>query len=233
MLKKGDAERKTFKNLCQQEFACEQDALKALSQWRKKQSYLDVDGAVNTVQVYSGKGRPAAGQKPERTYFQISGALFSPLSNRNAALKQIGLFIIATNDLSSELTMEKALTLYKSQQAVEKGFRFLKSPDFLTSSIYLKKPERIEALLMVMTTCLMVYAALEHQIRKQLQAKDMYFPSQKKKPSQKPTARWVFQCFEAVTLLYLEDQPPIVVNKKDRQQVIIDCLGSIYREIYS
>ena len=77
--------------------------------------------------------------------------------------------------------MEKALTLYKSQQAVEKGFRFLKSPDFLTSSIYLKKPERIEALLMVMTTCLMVYAALEHQIRKQLQAKDMYFPSQKKK----------------------------------------------------
>lgn len=233
MLKKGDAERKTFKKLCQQEFACEQDALKALSQWRKKQSYLDVDGAVNAVPVYSEKGRPAAGQKPERTYFQISGALFSPLSNRDAALKQIGLFIIATNDLSSELTMEKALTLYKSQQAVEKGFRFLKSPDFLTSSMYLKKPERIEALLMVMTTCLMVYAALEHQIRKQLQAKDMYFPSQKKKPSQKPTARWVFQCFEAVTLLYLEDQPPIVVNKKDRQQVIIDCLGSVYREIYS
>ncbi|WP_223946184.1 hypothetical protein, partial [Aeromonas caviae] len=36
----------------------------------------------------------------------------------------------------------------KAQQNVERGFRFLKSPEFLTSSLYLKKPERIEALLM-------------------------------------------------------------------------------------
>ena len=44
----------------------------------------------------------------------------------------------------------------------EKGFRSLKSPDFLASTFYLIKPERIEALLMVMKTCLMVFAALEH-----------------------------------------------------------------------
>ena len=86
---------------------------------------------------------------------------------------------------------------------------------------------------MVMTTCLMIYAGLEHQIRKQLKAKGMYFPNQKKKPAQNPTARWVFQCFEAVTLLYLDGQPTMVVNWKERQQVIIDCLGGIYRKIYS
>jgi len=33
---------------------------------------------------------------------------------------------------------------------------------------YLKKPERIMALLMVMTVCLLVYAALEYRIRKAL-----------------------------------------------------------------
>ena len=233
MLKKADDERKTFKKLCQQEFACEADASNALSQWCKKQRYLDVDGVVNTVPVYAGKGRPTNNQKPERLYYKISGALFSPLSNRNTALTQLGLFIIATNDLTPDLTMKKALELYKSQQAVEKGFRFLKSPDFLTSSIYLKKPERIEALLMVMTTCLMVYAALEHQIRKQLQKKGMYFPNQKKKPSQNPTARWVFQCFEGLTLLYLDGQPPMVVNWKERQRIIVNCLGSSYQQIYS
>jgi transposase len=47
--------------------------------------------------------------------------------------------------------MQFILDEYKSQQAVERGFRFLKSPDFLTSSLFLKKPERIEALLMVVT----------------------------------------------------------------------------------
>jgi transposase len=51
------------------------------------------------------------------------------------------MFMLATNDLSDTLTMEKMLSLYKSQQSVEKGFRFLKSPDFLTSSLYLKKPD--------------------------------------------------------------------------------------------
>lgn len=128
--------------------------------------------------------------------------------------------------------MEKILSTYKSQQSVEKGFRFLKSSDFLTSAIYLNKPERIEALQMVMNTCLMVYASLEHQVRKQLNAKNLYFPDMKKKPYQNPTARWVFQSFQGVTLLYIEGKE-LVVNLKERQQIIINYLGSEYQQIYS
>lgn len=109
----------------------------------------------------------------------------------------------------------------------------MKSPDFLTSAIYLKKPERIEALLMVMTCCLMVYAGLEHQIRKTLVEKDCYFPSMKYKPEQRPTARWVFQCFEGIAVMYLPDKPPIVANLEMRNQTIIDCLGDKYQKIYS
>jgi len=60
----------------------------------------------------------------------------------------------------------RVLKTYKSQQSVERGFRFLKSPDFLVSSFFLKKPERIEALLMVMTLCLLIYSALELTLRK-------------------------------------------------------------------
>lgn len=77
---------------------------------------------------------------------------------------------------SEQKTLDKKmLSFYKSQQSVELGFRFLKSPDFLTSSLYLKKPERIEALLMVMTCCLMIYAALEYKIRQELQDKTLTF----------------------------------------------------------
>jgi transposase len=111
---------------------------------------------------------PIKGQAPVRIEFQITGSLFISLEKRADAIKQLGFFIIATNDLSEDMTMGKMLSTYKEQQSVEKGFRFLKSPDFLTNSIFLKKPERIEALLMVITTCLMVYASLEHLIRKKL-----------------------------------------------------------------
>jgi len=233
MLKKSEQERKTFKKLSQQQFACQVDAKRALSQWQQKQTCLDVVGSIIDVPIYLKKGRPAQGQQPDKVVYQITGELFSSLKNREDALTQLGVFIIATNDMSGELNMEQMLTKYKSQQSVEKGFRFLKSPDFLTSAIYLKTPERIEALLMVMTTCLMVYAALEHQIRQQLKEQNRYFPDMKKKPSQSPTARWVFQCFEGVTVLYLDGSPPMVVNLKERQQIIIDMLGDKYQKIYS
>ncbi len=125
------------------------------------------------------------------------------------------------------------LSLYKSQQSVEKGFRFLKSPDFLTSSLYLKKPERIEALLMVMTCCLMVYAALEHKIRRELKAQSMHFPHLKYKPCQNPTARWVFFCFQGMEVLIVNDKQQLVLNIEDRHKITINSMGSIYHQIYS
>jgi transposase len=233
MLKAGEQARKSFKQLCQQRFACAQDAQTAIVKWRGKQAVCDVDAQVIDVAVYSGAGRPKLGALPTRIEYQITGALCTPLASRRAALQQLGLFIIATNDVGDDLDMASLLSRYKAQQNVEKDFRFLKSPDFLTSAIYLKKPERIEALLMVMTCCLMVYAGLEHQIRKTLVEKDCYFPSMKYKPVQRPTARWVFQCFEGITIIYLPDKIPIVANLETRNQTIIDCLGEKYQKIYS
>ncbi|MFT4807471.1 MAG: transposase [Paraglaciecola sp.] len=57
------------------------------------------------------------------------------------------------------------LSTYKEQQGVERGFRFIKDPLFHLSGVFLKKPERIDALMMVMTLCLMVYNAGQYQVR--------------------------------------------------------------------
>ncbi|NET27639.1 IS1634 family transposase [Okeania sp. SIO1I7] len=55
--------------------------------------------------------------------------------------KRAGRFILATNILDRmELTKEEMLSKYKGQQSVERGFRFLKDPLFLTDSIFLKSP---------------------------------------------------------------------------------------------
>lgn len=42
MLKKEKAERKSFKNLSQQRFSCQNYVQKSLELWRKKQAYSDV-----------------------------------------------------------------------------------------------------------------------------------------------------------------------------------------------
>ncbi|MFT6271137.1 MAG: transposase [Alphaproteobacteria bacterium] len=147
MLKAGEKARKSFKTLCQQRFAFAKDAQSVIVKWQGKQTVCDVAAQVIAVAAYASAGRPKLGEFPIRTEYQITGALCTPLASRLTALQQLGLFIIATNDLGKDLYMASLLSSYKAQQNVEKGFRFLKSPDFLTSAIYLKKPERIEALL--------------------------------------------------------------------------------------
>jgi len=94
---------------------------------------------------------------------------------------------------NSSLKSQDILNEYKNQQKVERGFRFLKDPKFHADSIFLKKPERIASLLMIMTLSLLVYSALEYKVRKNMKAKSLTFPNQKGKPISNPTMRWVFQ----------------------------------------
>ena len=235
MEKESSAAFKSFKKLSRQRFSCSLDADKALKAWLKahKEIIAMSDSDILKHSVFKQSGRPKLNQQPDSYEYQITGQLYSVLSKRQQRLQEKGMFMLATNDLSDRLTMETMLSLYKSQQSVEKGFRFLKSPDFLTSSLYLKKPERIEALLMVMTCCLMVYAALEHKIRRELKAQSMYFPNLKYKPCQNPTARWVFFCFQGVDVLTVSDEQQLVLNIEDRHKIIIKSMGSIYQQIYS
>ncbi|HBE58755.1 MAG TPA: IS1634 family transposase, partial [Cyanobacteria bacterium UBA11366] len=64
-------------------------------------------------------------------------------------------FILATNILDNNLlTDREVLSEYKAQQSNERGFRFIKDPLFFTSSVFVKKPERVEAISMIMGLCL-------------------------------------------------------------------------------
>jgi transposase len=122
---------------------------------------------------------------------------------------------------------------YQGQKHAERGFRFLKDPRFLASTLSLKKPERIMALLMVMTVCLLVYAALEDRIRQALKAHEATFPNHKGQPIQNPTARWVFQYFGGIHLLLMPGQWPLVLNLTETHEHLLRLLGQPYKAFYS
>jgi transposase len=94
--------------------------------------------------------------------YHIDGALASSWTAHHKLVVQQTCFLLATNALDHQApSPEEVLEAYKGQQHAERGFRFLKDPQFLASSLSLKKPERLMALLMLLTVCLLVYAALE------------------------------------------------------------------------
>ena len=224
---------KSFNRLCRKAFSCAADAKKALQEWIEAQEFVTLfNEAITEEKKRTKRGRP--GLDAEFTsQFYITGLLATSLNLKAQAQDTKGLFIIATNDCSENLSMQFLLDEYKSQQAVERGFRFLKSPDFLTSSFFLKKPERIEALLMIMTSCLMIYASVEYQIRKVLPENNASFPDMKKKPTQKPTAKWVFFCFQGISVITIDAKQQVVTNMMQRQHILLDCLGKAYWGFYS
>lgn len=177
------------------------------------------------------RGRPKKGEKPDQISYQIIVKLEESKGKREQVAKNAGFFVLATNEMQA-LSPEEILQEYKGQQHVERGFRFCKSPYRLLSAFFLKKPERIEALLMIMSLSLLVYSALEYRIRHELVAQKQIFLNQKKKPTQKPTCLGVFFCFCGLELMILDNQPFKISNLKERNRIIINILGKSYQNIY-
>ncbi len=234
MQKKSLKEFEKLEKLGKKAFRCEADAMEAFRQWQKQSELCQAEPMVISKPCYKGKGRPANGAEPDHLEYYVTGCCSVAVQTRRDAEASLGCFVLATNDTNTDrLGTAELLRTYKSQQQVERGFRFLKSPDFLVSSLYLKKPERIEALLMVMTLCLMVYAAIQHRIRYELKRQSRTFPDMKKKPVQNPTGRWVFYCFEGIHVWTINGTEKHVVGISESQSIIIFILGPTYQSIYS
>jgi len=158
-----DQEVNAFPTFCRTTFACEADARQALLAFAQDlQVPFLATSTVRTAPRYDKRGRPGKGVPPDQVVYQIDGALASSLTPRQALIDQHRCFLPATHELdATQLTPQALLEGDTGQMHAERGFRFLKDPSFLASSLYLKKPARIMALLMVMTVCVLVYAALE------------------------------------------------------------------------
>jgi transposase len=106
---------------------------------------------------------------------------------------------------------------------------------FLASSVFVKKPERIIALSLIMVLCLLVYRLAEYRLRTRLTETAQAIPDQVHKPTTRPTMRWVFQCFEGIELLQAQSSSTsttIVLRLESVHRLILALLGPLYEKIY-
>lgn len=212
-----------LKKLSQERFACEADAIKALSKLSTQFKYH---------QINESKVTPAKSNKKDslnEISYQISATVCQDESKINTELLSAGRFIIATNVLDSqELSDDSMLREYKAQQSCERGFGFLKDPLFFADSIFLKSPERIESMGMIMGLCLLVYTLAQRQIRNALKESKSTIKNQLGKATNSPTLRWIFQCFQCIHLITLNQEEHISNWNKDRDFILHllpdDCL---------
>ena len=99
---------------------------------------------------------------------------------------------------ASQLNPDEMIVKYKEPQAAERGFGFLKDPLFFTDSVFLKSPERIEALTLVMGWCLLVYTLGQRLLRQNLQLTNKTIKNQLGKGTNRHTLRWIFPSFQSI-----------------------------------
>jgi transposase len=212
-----------LKKLSPEEFACEADAMKALSKLSKQFKYHQIKEILVTQVKSKTK------DSPQEISYQISATVSQDESKINTEMLSAGRFIIATNVLDSkELSNDSMLSEYKAQQSCERGFAFLKDPLFFADSIFLKSPERIESLGMIMGLCLLVYTLAQRQIRNALFNSKSTIKNQLGKATDRPTLRWIFQCFQCIHLVILNQEEHISNWNKERDFILSllpdDCL---------
>lgn len=216
-------------------FNCKKDGLQALEDLQKKWRYhktVDTIVKVKKEKTSGGRGRPKK-EDNLKNVFSIHAGFKQDENTVQQALMRKGRFIIATNALDKQLSDEEILQGYKDQQHVEHGFRFLKDPLFFAHSLFLKKEERIMAMVMIMGLGLLVYAIAERKIRMTLKQLNETVPDQKGKPTNHPTIRRIFQVFEGISVLY-DTQGTLleVMNLGELPRKALSLFGRDYEELY-
>lgn len=231
-----DRLKKELWHLGNQVFHCEGDAKEALKKFSKDLRCFASTITIESILQHKSKGRPSKDAQLSIVGYKIAGNFSRDEEKINALRNTKGRFLLATNQLDREiLPDEDMLSEYKGQSKTESGFKFIRNDAFEVSSIFLKKPGRIAALMMVMTLCLMIYGITQFELRSALALAQDTIPSQTKKETATPTMQWVYRLFhgvQVITLTMQEVTQEIVINLKAVQKKIIRYFGPRAMEIY-
>ncbi len=84
---------------------------------------------------------------------------------------------------------------------------------------------------MLMGLCLLVYSLGQRQIRMELQAAKTGIKNQLGKLTERPTLRWIFQCFQGIHLVETQDIKQIS-NLNDSRQFTLKFLPLACQKYY-
>jgi len=219
----------TVRAAAKQEYFCRADAEAAAEQLRALPSaYHRVEVVVEERPQY-GPGRPS--HKHPRVIKALRYGLQGTLHERAEVIahkkQEAGCFVLLTNVPTAGEMAHKAgevLRAYKEQHGVEQNFAFLKDP-VIVNSLFLKKPERIEALGLVLLLALLLWRLVERALRVHVETTGNPLVGWDKKATQKPTAFMMMTKFAAVLVIKVGGHRQLAQPLSSVQQSYLNALG--------
>jgi len=215
-----EAIQKQLFHLQAKRFQTPQLAQEGLAVLAKKWKYHEVESShLIEHKRYASKGRPTPKTPIKAIEWQLQAQVRPDVERIQQAKQYKACFVLGTNIEAEQLSDTEVIAGYKGQAHAEGGFRFLKDPLFFVSSLFVKKPCRIQGLLMVMTLALLVYSVAQRRLRQELARQNETIPNQINQPTSRPTLRWVFQLLEGIER--------VRVRVEDKVQELITGLNEV------
>jgi transposase len=211
------------------EFACQADAEQEAERIARLHFPLhSIQARVQQRPKY-GRGRPPKGG--ERQVKEMKYGLEVELIEKEEAIAkaklQQGCFVLLCN-LPHEGEFGKSgrevLVAYKEQHGVEQNYGFLKDP-VIVNSLLLKKPERLEALGVVLLLSLMVWRLIEKVLRRFVNESSETLMGLDKKQTSRPTTYMVTVLFKQVMIVKLGENRGLASALSEAQQKYLEVLG--------
>jgi transposase len=175
-----------------------------------------------------GPGRPKKGVP--RTPVAIEYELLAKVTEKEqeiARRRQLsGCFVLLSNvpaQGDEGYSAEEILRTYKDQHAIENNFGFLKD-DQIVNAIFLERPERIEALGLILLISLLIWRLIEHTMRTELKAADTTLPGWDDKPTQRPTSYMMTWKFKGIMILRIGQRCQLARPLSSTQEAFLKAL---------
>jgi transposase len=219
----------TVGEAAQQAYFCHADAEAAAEKLRTlPNTYYQIEVVVEERPQY-GPGRPSR-HKP-RPVKAMRYGLKPTLRERSEVIarksQEAACFVLLTKVPTTGEMAHRAgdvLRAYKEQHGVEQNFAFLKDP-LIVNSLFLKKPERIEALGLILLLALLLWRLVERALRVHLETTGHTLTGWDKKATQKPTAFMMMTKFVAVMVVKVGAQRQLAQPLSAVQQQYLVAVG--------
>jgi transposase len=214
-------------------YFCEADAQAAMARLQEESlRFHDIELLAEERPLYA-RGRPKAdgSRALKQLRYAITGTLVQKPEAIDTLREQAGCFVLITNvslegppNSNIPYDGKTVLQAYKDQNGIEHNFSFLKDP-VLINSVFLKKPERIEALGLILVLSLLIWRLIELQMRSHLEKQGEKIPGWDNKPTERPTTFMMTTKFDSIRIIKIRQRRALNGRLSDVQEKYLVALG--------
>lgn len=178
---------------------------------------------------YVKKGRPSA-NSPTKEVTQIELTLESERQILAIAEAEqlAGWRLYVTNAPIARLSLNQAISYYRDQWIVERGFHRFKRGQLPALPIYFQNQDRIVGLMFLLTLALRVFTLIEFVVRLALQTSQQklagLYAGNPKRATERPSAEQLLKAFDNLNLYLFPENSIVVTTLSDLQRQILFLL---------